>query len=136
MAITSQGIVIGVETTPGGGTYTDIGEVSGWTGTGGGKAELDVTNLSSTAKEFIAGLTDNGTADVAIFFTDPEDAGQAILRANWEAPAASAINFEVTIGTRVGNFAGYVQNWNTSAAVDTPVSQDVTLRLTSEITWA
>jgi hypothetical protein len=130
MAISSQGTIIEVETTPGGGTFTAVGEVSGYTAAGSGKAELDVTNLSSVAKEYIAGLPDYGTYDIAMFFTDPEDAGQAILRANYQGQAADSLLFQATSGTRVIQFNAYVSNWTRNGAVDTPTTQDASLRMT------
>lgn len=57
-----------------------IGQVTGFSGVGGQAGEIDVTDLDSTAREFVAGLTDNGTVSINVNW-DPNDASHVSLEA-------------------------------------------------------
>ena len=136
MAVATQGIAIATEATPGSGTFDQpIGEVVSFDGPTANKPEIETTHLQSTAKEYIPGLRDDGTITFAMNFTDPEDAGQALLRANFEATNPTDLNFEITIGARVYSFSGFVQEYPISAATDSKVDQNATLRVNGGGTW-
>jgi len=57
-----------------------IGQVTGFSGVGGTAGEITTTNFDSTAQEFVAGLTDNGTVSIDVDW-DPQDASHVSLDA-------------------------------------------------------
>lgn len=134
MAVGTQGITVEVETTPGGGTFTVVGEVQSFDGPTSNKPEIEITHFGSTAKEYIPGLPDYGTITLAMNFTDPEDAGQAILRANFEAASSDAILFQATLGTIVITFNAFVSEYPIAAQTDSKIDQNATLRVTGQPT--
>ena len=133
--VASQDSKIGVETTPGGGTYTDIGNITGYSGPSGSKPEIDVTTLVDSAQRFIAGLPDYGQVDCEGNFQDTEDAGMAIVRANYEASGATNINFRITIGTATGDFSGYVNALAYASAAGGKADLNFSIRVSGAVTW-
>lgn len=55
-----------------------IGQITGFSGVGGQAGEIDVTDLDSLAREFAAGLKDNGTISINVNW-DPQDASHTTL---------------------------------------------------------
>lgn len=55
-----------------------LGQITGFSGVGGQAGEIDVTDLDSTAREFVAGLKDNGTVSINVNW-DPQDASHITL---------------------------------------------------------
>jgi hypothetical protein len=55
-----------------------VGQVTSFSGVGGTAGEIGTTNFDSTAQEFVAGLTDNGTVSIDIDW-DPSDASHVTL---------------------------------------------------------
>lgn len=70
-AINAQGATLTVDTTP-------VGNLKSFSGFDTEASEIDVTNLSSTAKEKQAGLQDFGNFQME-YHVDHSDAGQAAL---------------------------------------------------------
>ena len=132
MAVATQGIQIEVETTPGGGSFTAVGEVQSFDGPTANKPEIEVTHLQSTFKEYLPGLKDNGTITLAANYTVPEDAGQAILRANFDTLNPPSLLMRLTIGADVWQFNAFVQEMPISAQPDSKVDLGITLRVTSD----
>jgi hypothetical protein len=104
----------------------------------GTATEIDVSDLSSTAKEFVLGLADNGAMNLEMLY-DPADAGQIILE-NLRESSDSA-QFRVTIPNPLSSpqvavftFTGFVQTFPFSAGVDTAITGTVTVRVTGAIT--
>lgn len=78
-ALKTQGTEIFIlDATNSGSEVQKIGRVTGFSGVGGQAGEIDVTNFDSTAREFLAGLKDNGTVNVNIDW-DPQDASHVTL---------------------------------------------------------
>ena len=104
---------------------------------GGQKAELDATNLSSTSKEFLAGLRDNGQATVS-FHVDQDDAGQMVLRSSFAASGNSPSPFTVTLPNgKTRTFNAFCMNYGEpSLGVDGIFTGSATLRITGDITYA
>ncbi|MEO1035227.1 MAG: hypothetical protein AAFX44_06660 [Pseudomonadota bacterium] len=65
-------------TLPGSDTFTKIGNVQGFSGPSGTKPEIDVTDLDSAGKEFLAGLPDFGSVTFTGWFNEA-DAAQDTL---------------------------------------------------------
>lgn len=135
-AIKSQGVCI--DRGDGGSpeTFTTIGEVVTFQGPGGEAAEIDVTNLKSSAKEFIMGLPDEGDVSLSLNL-DPQDAQQTALRA--DRAAQTLRNFRITLtdsGATTVSFAAYVKGFSISGGIDDKVTADVALRVSGALTWA
>lgn len=61
-------------------TFVKVGEVSNIGEPSGEAADIDVTHLESSAKEYLIGLPDEGNIQIQGNF-DPDDTGQAELKA-------------------------------------------------------
>lgn len=134
-AIETQGTTFGVSTTGTSPiTYTDVGEITGFSGLDGQASEIDVSHLTSTAKEFLMGLKDNGTFSIDVNFLSG-DSGQDILRA---AQTSRDLHyFKLTLSdTTYATFSGYVLSANISGAVDAVVASSIAVRITGDVTWS
>jgi hypothetical protein len=140
--ITSQFGFFEVEDIGSPGVYRRVGGVSSIRDVRSGTAaEIDVSDLSSTAKEFVLGLADNGSMSIDLFY-DPADPGQVILETLRETSAVNG--FRVGIRNPLGTgsptgyvlleFDGLVQTFPVSLAVDAVVTGTVTVRITGAIT--
>ncbi|MGO4154342.1 phage tail tube protein [Cupriavidus sp. YAF13] len=112
--------------------WTEIGNVTTFKGFDGQAAELDATNLKSTAKEVKQGLQDWGqfTFDV---HKDFADAGQQALDAAKRAAALKPIKFTLPNG-KTRTFNAYVKNSPIEGGVDQLVkSASVTLRISGDV---
>lgn len=104
----------------------------------GTAAEIDVSDLSSTAKEFILGLADNGTMGLDVIY-DPADAGQIILEGLRESSARNS--YRVTVPNLLASpavttftFEGFVQTFPFTLGVDAAMTGTVAIRVTGSIT--
>lgn len=115
-------------------TWTEVKEVTSFTGFDGQAAEIDVTHLQSTAKEFLMGLQDFGTFTIEVNYL-PADAGQDDMRA---AKASREIqDFRVTFSdTSTATFQGYVLSAPISGGVDSKVDSSFAVRITGDVTFA
>lgn len=106
-----------------------VGEVTSISFSGVSAAEIDVTQLSDTAKKYVMGTMDGGTVEVTCFTT----AAAPVLPTSGDtSPTAFVLRFGAT-GPTVG-FSGYVQNTALEAAVDGAVQTTYTLRITGSVT--
>lgn len=133
-AIESQGFGIEIGNSDSPLTYTAIGEVKSFTGFDGSAAEIDVTHLKSTAKEFRMGLQDFGSFNMDVNYL-PADAGQVLLRA---AKASRAIqDFKVTFSdATTATFQAFVTNSPLSGGVDNIVDGSFNLRISGNVVFA
>jgi hypothetical protein len=130
----------GLTITPGSGTatpttWTVINNIKSYTGFDGSAAELDKTNLSSTAKEFALGLVDPGQFSIEID-TDMNDAGQAALRAKQQSGAISSFKLVLPGGgaNLTYSFSGYVKKLPQTGGVDQIVKSSVEIRISGPVT--
>lgn len=132
----------GLTITPGAGTatpvtFTQVNNVKTYSGFDGSASELDRTNLSSTAKEFVLGLVDPGQFSIEIDH-DLNDAGQAALRAKQQSGVIS--NFKLVLPGAVANltytFTGFVKKFATTGGVDQIVKASVDIRISGAVTIA
>ncbi len=136
-AIEAQGIKIqrGSGTSPY--TYTDIPEVKSFSGPGGSAAVIDVTDLSSSAKEKRMGLSDEGQLQLTINYI-PDNTVHQALRS--DRAARSKVPFKITFTdatpATTWSFFAYVTGFSVSGAVDGVVEGQVTLEITGSITEA
>lgn len=134
-AIESQGITVkysvGSPT-----TFASIANVTGFSGPGGSASVIDVTNLSSTAKEKLMGLPDEGQFTIDINL-DPDDASHVALRGARAARTRTEFQITFTDSTpATATFFGYVLGFAVSAAVDQAVKVSMTIEIDGAVAWA
>lgn len=117
-------------------TYTAIGNLKTFSGFDGQANELDITNLSSTAKEFALGLTDPGNFQIELDL-DNGNAGQLALRAKQASGALSNFKLILPAGTTpTASFSGLVKSFSTSGGVDQIAKASVQIRISGAVTWS
>jgi hypothetical protein len=108
-----------------------VGEVTSISFSGISAAEIDVTNLASTAKSYVLGTMDGGTVEISCFMTAT---APTLPTSGDGSPTSYGLRFGAT--GPVVSFTGYVQNTSFEAAVDGAVSTTYTIRLTGTVTIA
>jgi hypothetical protein len=118
-------------------TYTAIGNIKSISDFESGSAsEIDVTNLSSTAKEKRLGLVDNGGFSLAIHHSNA-DAGQAAAQAR--RLDGAAVNMKVILPsgtTPTASFSALIKKFSKNAAVDGVVEGSLDVTVNGAITWS
>ena len=118
-------------------TFTVVNNVHDFSGFDGSASELDRTNLSSTAKEFILGLVDPGQFTIN-FDHDLNDAGQSSLRAKQQSGVIT--NFKLVLPGAVANltytFTGFVKKFSATGGVDQIVKASADIRISGTVTLA
>ncbi|AQW28809.1 phage tail tube protein [Ralstonia syzygii subsp. celebesensis] len=115
--------------------WTEIKNLLSFKGFDGQASEIDKTNLSSTAKEFMLGLQDNGhfTVDLDRDFADP---GQGAMFAAKEASALKPFKLVLPNG-KTATFNGYVKNAPLDGGVDQILkTSGVSIRISGDVVWA
>jgi hypothetical protein len=115
-------------------TWTTINNIKSFSGFDGMASEIDVTNLSSTAKEKRLGIQDFGAFKFDIN-PDYNDAGQNALRS---AKAAAAIkNFKVAYPNgKAASFSAFVKGMPEQGGVDAVLAGSVDLMITGAVVVA
>lgn len=94
---------------------------------------IDVTDLSSVAREFIPGLLDSGQVVVSMNFTRT-----TYLAMRADLLSDSSVNYQIVLpdaSNTTIDFAGYVQDMGgQSPGPDEKIAVDVTLKITGAIT--
>jgi hypothetical protein len=113
-------------------TFTAVANIKDFSGFDGSASEIDVTNLSSTAKEFRLGLTDPGQFTFNIDY-DNTNAGHVALRSKQVSGALS--NFSMTLpNSNVITFSAYVKKFSLAGGVDAVAKTACDLRISGAIT--
>lgn len=115
-------------------TWTAIKNMKDFAGFDGSSSELDKTNLDSTAKEFMLGLTDPGQLTINLD-QDNADAGQIAVRAALVSGAAKSFKFTLPNGN-TASFTAYVKKFDAKGGVDAIVKSSIAIRISGAITWA
>ncbi len=133
-AINSQGAIFAINTgTEGSPVWTPVANVASFSGLDGEASEIDVTHLTSAAKEFRIGLKDFGGFSLEIH-ADYADAGQQALR-----DASDAVQmFQITLSNSTTlSFSGLVKNADSiNVGVDAVVTGTVTIKITGAVAVA
>lgn len=134
-AISAQGTTVQIDTTTPGTPDTAIANVFSFSGFDGEASEIDVTNLTSTAKEFRLGLKDYGGFSIE-FHPDYSDSGQDTLRA--AGVAGTQKTFRVTLpDSTTLTFAGFVKNADSvSGGIDAVLTGSASIKITGDVTVA
>ena len=114
-------------------TFTTVGEISDFDGPGGAAAVIDTTHLTSTAKEKLMGLPDEGQFTFSMNWI-PTDTGQSACRTARTARTLKAFRVTYTdSGPTVQTFDAYVLNFTSSGAVDDKVTGNITLEISGAV---
>lgn len=93
---------------------------------------IDVTDLDSTAREFVPGLLDSGEVTMSMNFTR-----DTYIDMETDLLSDSSVNYQIVFpdtGETTIDFAGYVQDLSGAApGPDEKVSVDVTFKITGAI---
>jgi len=119
-------------------TYEEIGQVMSISGPDGSASEIDVSNLASTAKEFVIGLPDNGSVQLEVSFDYQDSTLQhdTLLTAR---TAQTLDNYQIRLSDSPMtslSFAAYVTQFSISLGVDDKVSATFGLRISGGVTFA
>ncbi len=133
-AIETQGFLLKIGNGDSPLTYTEVKEVKTFTGFDGSAAEIDITHLQSTAKEFLMGLQDFGGFNCDVNYLSA-DAGQVLVRA---ARASRAIqDIQLTFSdSSTATFQAFVLAAPLSGGVDAAVDGSFQFRISGNVTFA
>lgn len=134
-AISAQGTTFSIDTASSGGpTYTAIGNIKTFSGFDGASSEIDVTNLSSSAKEYRLGLEDNGQFSIELD-RDFSDAGQTALLSARDSQVGKSFKLVLSNGENA-IFTGFVKKFSLAGGVDQVVKGSADIRISGAVTWA
>jgi hypothetical protein len=126
----AQGTVLSRESSLGSGSFTAIANVRSFSGPSTENAEVDVTTLASTAKEFEGGLIDYGDLTLELNF-DPNNATHQQCFTDQEANPPTKTGWRITFINPTINFTwtAFVKSFSLSGEVDGVLQGTMTLRL-------
>lgn len=134
---TAQGTTIALETAASPQTFTTIPQVTDISAVGQDRGLIDVSNLSSAAREYKKALED-GQEIVLTAQYDPDDTTHIALRTAFKAETTS--NFRVTYTdspAQTVTFAAQVTNYSvTNLNVDNVLTLNCTLKPSGDLTYA
>lgn len=133
-ALNSQGVIIAISSSVSPDSFTTIPEVKSINGPSGSGSIIDTTDLSSTAREKVMGLMDEGQVSLDLNYI-PNNAVHELLR-NQRATKALClfrITFTDSSSTKY-TFSGYVTGFAVSAGVDASLAASVTIEITGAVT--
>lgn len=125
-AINAQGAIVSFHA-------TTVGGVTSFSGPSGSAADIDVTTLASTAKEFRQGLKDLGEISFNLI-RDPANAGQLAMQTALDGQLVREVIITLISGD-ILTFSAYVKGITTEAAADGVVTGVATLRITGDAVW-
>ncbi len=114
-----------------------IAQIESMDGPDASRAEIDVTTLDSTAKEYRVGPREGGTMTLGVTW-DPvtpttshqwlknryDDGQQGLFRIEWPGSSGTAITFR-----------GYVSSFSPSFPMEDKIVANVNVKVTDAITW-
>lgn len=129
-AISAQGSTVMIDDSTVGTPDVEIKNISSFSGFDGEASEIDITNLSSDAKEYAVGLQDFGGFSMEIH-PDFDDEGQNVLRNAGNATKT----FKITLpNSKVLTFKGLVKNANSlNGGVDAVLTGTVSIKVTGQV---
>ena len=114
--------------------FTTIPEIVSFDGPGGSATEIDVTDLSSTAKEFRMGLKDEGDFSFEMMYL-PNNAQHSGLQSDRTARTLRTFLITLTDSPQSTlKFTAYVREFSISGGVDDVLRASVTLRISGDVT--
>jgi len=137
-ALASQGMTLSVSDNASPEVFTAISDLEEISGPDGSAGEIEVTDLSSTAKEFKRGLTDNGSVSTTMMYI-PTNVQHAQLRSDFNSSVEISRNYKITFTdspNTVWTFLGYVSTFAVTNGLDDKTTANVTIRIKGGITEA
>jgi hypothetical protein len=133
-ALEAQGTLLKIGNGASPEVFTTIKEIKNFTGPGGSAAVIDVTDLSSLAKEKRMGLADEGQLSFVLHYI-PNDTQHAALRT--ARANRSETNFKLIFTdaspASTWTFSGFVTNFSVAGGVDGVIEGNVTIEITGAI---
>lgn len=101
------------------------------------KGDIEVTNLDSTAKEFISDLKDNGALDCEMNWL-PNDATQTLVRSDAEGSTGGnwRIIWPATGGNVQVDFFAEVNSFTINTEPGAQATASWTLKISGALTWS
>jgi hypothetical protein len=132
-AVLTQGTILGRGD---GGTpevFTTVPDVVSISGPDATKAEIDVTDLQSAAKEYKGGLADFGRMTVEMNYI-PGNVVHTAIRNDFISNLSPVRNWKLTfVNGRFWNFAAFVSGFPGSTQADSVHKASLTLRLSGPV---
>ena len=133
----SQGATIGKGDGASPEVFTTIANITSISGPNLEAADIEVTDLSSTAKEFLQGLEDSGTIDLEGFY-DQTNTQHQEMRDN--VGANTAVNYKITLTqgspAETITFSARVMSFSIGHEVDGAVTMSMSLKIDGSVTWS
>jgi predicted secreted protein len=134
LALESQGMLLKIGNGLSSETFATIKEIKTFSGPGGSATVIDVSDLSSAAREKRMGLNDEGQLSFTINYI-PADTQHALLRTQRASRELTSFQLVFTdTGNTTWEFEAYVNGFSVSGAVDGVVEAQVTLEISGAIT--
>lgn len=115
-------------------TAQTVGGFVGYSGFDGTSNDIDITTLASTAKEYTAGLQDNGNLSIEVF-TDYSDVGQAAILTALAASATREVVLTYSDAS-TATFDTVPISFNESGSVDDVIKSTIEFKISGAITRA
>ena len=137
VAVDGHGTTLGYATAVDG-SYTDIGQITSIDGGGLSRGTADVTNIASTAREFILnGFYEAGELAVDLRY-DPREDTHEFLTTQMTTAAPDVyfykITFNVALGTATYACAGWITDVSPAIETEDALTASVTIQLTGAAT--
>ncbi len=137
-AVDGHGTTLGYCDTSGG-TFTDVGQITSIDGGGVSRGTSDVTNIASTAREFITnGFYEAGELSMDLVYDPQEDTHEFFttqLTAATPALYYYKITFAVASGTATYLCGGYVTACSPAIEFEGALTASVTIQLSGAATF-
>lgn len=127
-----------LDTTVSPNTYNTINNITGFPAPSPEAPDIDVSDLGSSAREYLVGLKDNGEITLTGFY-NPNDAEHGVLQA--AAGNADSYTFRITLADvspqQTIDFTARVKAFRIPPLeVDGAVPMEIVLRTTGTATWS
>ena len=115
-------------------TFTAIANIKSFSGFDGAAADIETSNLMSTAKEYLVGLQDMGSMTLELDLDTTDLGQQALLTAQTSQAKKS---FKLTLpNNAVASFSGFSKKVGTAGGVDQAIKRSVEIKITGAVTWS
>jgi hypothetical protein len=135
VALEAQGVKLAVSSgSPS--SFSNIGNITDFTGPGGQAGVIDVSNLDSTFREKMMSLPDEGQFTFNVNW-DPDIATHQTLRSSRANRTRTEFKITLTdIVPTVGTFFGYVLGLQLSGGVGAVIKAAITVEIDGAVAWA
>ena len=132
----------GITMTITGNKYEEIGSISGFNGPSGAANVIDITSITSTAKEKLVGLRDEGKLTLDLYLDTTSTALHRALKDDRANRTNRMFDIEFSNNSTAAgtqplgiNFDAYVTNFSITGSVDNAIKASITLEISSAIKW-